>query len=157
MDAEAVTRYIRETFDGLDDVEASDDVFFFYDPDRSIDPARRLPFATIVTSDAYDQFSNLDRPAVYRLNFGLSQDTYVKLFGQPSPSSQDGTTSAVGDDFTALDRIMPHPVYRNMFWACVLNPSEATFDVVRPLLGEAYNVAIARTARGRKRQRPVES
>ena len=79
MELEAITQYIKDTFDGLDVVEASGDVYFFADPDGTSDPSRRLPFATIVTSDAYDQFSNLNRPSVFRLNIGLSRDTFRTL------------------------------------------------------------------------------
>ncbi len=41
-------------------------------------------------------------------------------------------------DFTQLDVIMPHPVYAWMAWACVLNPSEQTFEKLKPLIQEAY-------------------
>jgi hypothetical protein len=34
-----------------------------------------------------------------------------------------------------------------MSWLCVLNPSEATFEEVRPLLAEAYALAVNRRAR----------
>jgi len=33
---------------------------------------------------------------------------------------------------TALDQLMPHPVYGRMFWVCVLNPSDVTFQKVQP-------------------------
>ena len=149
MELEAITHYIKDTFDGLDVVEASGDVYFFADPDGTSDPSRRLPFATIVTSDAYDQFSNLDRPCVFRLNVGLSKDTFRTLFPAASPSNPDQQTDHL--DFSVLDRIMPHPVYGNMFWVCVLNPSDSTFAEVRPLLAEAYAVALARHHRSRRR------
>jgi hypothetical protein len=34
-----------------------------------------------------------------------------------------------------------------MFWVCVLNPSAATFEVVKPLLAEAYNLSVRKHAR----------
>ena len=55
-------------------------------------------------------------------------------------------TDAVGYDFTALDRMMPHPVYGKMYWVCVLNPSIATFERVQSLLAEAYDLAAKRLA-----------
>jgi hypothetical protein len=149
MENEAIVRYIKDTFEGLDVVEASGDVYFYTDPDGTSDPSRRLPFATIVASDAYDQFSDLNRPSVYRLNIGLSPDTFRSLFPSPSRSDEDDRPNHF--DFTALDRVMPHPVYRNMFWICVLNPSESTFAELRPLLAEAYEVARARHLRSRRR------
>ena len=57
-----------------------------------------------------------------------------------------------GYDFTALDQVMPHPVYGRMYWVCVLNPSDATFQKLRPLLTEAHDLAVRmhakRPARG---------
>jgi hypothetical protein len=149
MELEAITQYIKDTFAGLDVVEAAGDVYFFADPDGTSDPARRLPFATIVTSDAYDQFSDLDRPSVYRLNVGLSRETFRTLF----PSTPQSDEGDLNDrfDFTELNRVMPHPVYGNMFWVCVLSPSDSTFAEMRPLLAESYSVALARHQRSRRR------
>lgn len=48
-------------------------------------------------------------------------------------------------DFTALDRVMPHPVYGRMYWVCVLNPSDETLETkVSPLLTEAYELAVSK-------------
>lgn len=147
MDEESVIQYVTNTFDGVDIVEASGDRFFFYDPGGDLEPDRTLPFATLVTGDHYDTVSNLDRPGIYRLNIGISRDTYRNLFGPDLPRAGEDGTVDTGHDFTALDQIMPHPVYAPQFWVCVLNPSEATFALVRPLLAEAYDRAVSRHAR----------
>jgi predicted DNA-binding protein (MmcQ/YjbR family) len=34
-----------------------------------------------------------------------------------------------------------------MSWVCVLNPSAATFEAVRPLLAEAYELAVSKRAK----------
>jgi hypothetical protein len=73
---------------------------------------------------------------VFRLNVGVSRDTFIQLFGHPPT---EAATQAVGYDFAALDRLMPHPVYASQSWACVLNPSTETFESVKPLLTEAYS------------------
>ena len=151
MDQLEIVQYITNAFDGVEVVEASGDHYFFADPDGTSDPSRRLPFATIMTSDAYDQFSNLDRPSVFRLNVGVSRDTFRTLISSASTANQAGEEQQPGYDFTALDQILPHPVYGNMFWICVLNPSETTFATVRPLLAEAYAVALARHQKTRSR------
>jgi hypothetical protein len=141
MDEAALTRYITETFDGVDTVVASDNTFFFHQPDPSA-PDHRFPFATLMTNDDNDPFSDLNRPSVYRLNIGVSKQTYRALFGAP-PADGDG-----GYDFTALDKVMPHPVYGRQYWVCVLNPGPATFEAqVRPLLTEAYDLDVAKHAR----------
>ncbi len=48
-------------------------------------------------------------------------------------------------DFTTLDQLMPHPVYGRMYWVCVLNPTNETFETkVRSLLAEAYEMAVSK-------------
>jgi hypothetical protein len=141
MDQAELTRYITETFDNVDMVVGSDNIFFFHQPDPTA-PDHRFPFATLMTNDINDQFSDLNRPSVYRLNIGVSKQTYRTLFGA-SPADGDG-----GYDFTALDQIMPHPVYGRQYWVCVLNPNPATFATqVQPLLAEAYALDVAKRAR----------
>src|SRR5581483_7944837 len=106
------------------------DTFFFHAKDES-GSNYRFPFATLVTKDYgdFDKASHLDRPDVFRLNIGLSRETFRSLFG--------AETNEAGYDFTALDKLMPHPVYAPQFFACILNPSDATFQTtIRPLLKE---------------------
>lgn len=100
-----------------------------------------------MTADRYDQFSNLDREGVYRLNIGVSLATYRARFG-PEPFPHSPAES--GHDFTALDTVMPHPVYGSMFWLSVLHPSEETFAEVQPLIEEARAVALERAQRARR-------
>jgi hypothetical protein len=39
-----------------------------------------------------------------------------------------------------------------MYWVCVLNPSEATFTALQPLLAEAYQMGVDKvTRRGSRR------
>jgi hypothetical protein len=137
MDEASIICYIVDTFEGVETVTTSGNTFFFYGPDRM------FPFATLVTSDDYDQFSDLNRPSVFRLNIGISKQTFRSLFGLPpsqTSSSGEGEVADSGYDFTALDQVIPHPVYGRMYWVCVLNPGAETFqEVVRPLLAEAYD------------------
>ena len=150
MDPDAITYYITDTFAGVAVVDDSGNSFFFYDPGGPLPPDRRLPFATLVTGDNYDDFSNLNRPLVFRLNIGLSKETYQALFGAQTPPSGTHDEGERNDDFTALDQIMPHPVYARQHWVCVLNPSATTFQGVRPLLAEAYDRAVERQVRVRQ-------
>ncbi len=140
MDAASVRQYIAQAFAGVDVVDASGGSFFFYGPDH------KFPFATLITSDEYDQASNLSRSNVFRLNVGVSKQTFQSLFGPGStPSDEAGMRG--GYDFSALDRIMPHPLYGKMYWVCVLSPSAATFKKVQALLAEAYAMAVRKRAR----------
>jgi uncharacterized protein DUF6194 len=147
MDQGEIVRYIAKTFPGVD-VEAptdgvgADDTFFIYDPDRNFEPKQRFPFATIVTKDypGWDESSN--RPGIYRLNIGVSRETFRRLF----PAAE---ASAAQVDYAALDQLMPHPAYAAQSWLSVLNPSAETFASLQPLLDEAYNQAVKRiTAHG---------
>ena len=142
MDEAAIMKYVADTFDGTQTATVNGNSFFFYDPEQ------KFPFATLMTNDENDRASNLDRPSVFRLNIGVSKQTYRSLFGtQPLPS-YSYTTNTVDDntyDFTALDQLMPHPVYGRMYWVCILNPSFAMFGAtVQPLLAEAYTMAVSK-------------
>ncbi len=144
MDEQAVVAWIS-ALAGIEVVEDQGDHYFFA---GSTQPANnRLPFATVMTADRYDQYSRLDREGVYRLNIGVSPPTYRARFG-PEPFPTDAAEG--GHDFAALDTIMPHPVYSSMFWLCVLNPGEATFAEVQPLLEEARRVALERARRAHR-------
>lgn len=147
MDQEAIRRFIASTYDGVDvQVAAPDDgspeiawgdTFFICDPRHELEGPRRFPFATIVTKDygEFDNASNLDREGVFRLNIGVSKETFEGLF-KPDAAH----------DFTALDVLMPHPVYAQNHFVCVLNPSDETFAALRSLLDEAYSIGLKRAA-----------
>lgn len=123
MNEAAIIDYITGTFAGVETASLDGNMFFFCGAERM------FPFATLMTNDVNDQFSDLTRSGVFRLNIGVGKETFQALFGD----------AAREYDFTALDTIMPHPVYGRQRWVCVLNPSDATFAAtVRPLLAEAY-------------------
>lgn len=145
MDEAAIREFIAANYPGVDVQIASKengapemawgDTFFIHDPERNLEGSRRFPFATIVTKDYgdFDDKSKLGRPGVFRLNIGVSKETFRKLF----PDERD-------HDFTALDTLIPHPVYGVNHWVSVLNPSEETFARIKPLLDEAYETAVRR-------------
>ena len=141
-DADALTRYLLTTYEDVAVTKAMGYLFFFYGADR------KLPFVTIAVEDNdYDRISQLDRPGVFRLNIGVSKDTYRGLFGPPPTKLGEGGVVETGHDFTVLDQLMPHPVYAPQGWVCVLNPSAETLRQIEPLLAEAYKLAVGREAR----------
>lgn len=150
MNETEIIQYISDALKGVDVVVDSGTSFYFYNPDSNVPPDHRFPFVTLVTSDLYDQFSKLNRPSVFRLNIGIGKQTFRSLFGLPKHSEGGDSATESGDnysdyDFTALDQLMPHPVYGRMYWVCVLNPSKETFETkVRPLLSEAYELAVSK-------------
>jgi hypothetical protein len=135
MDESSIRGYIVQTCPDIGVVEGTGCTFFFTDPEQ------KFPFATLSTSDEDDRASDLARPGAFRLNIGVSKQTFAGLFGPPAAGGE------ARYDYTALDRIMPHPVYGKMYWVCVLNPSAETFETVRRLLAEAYEAGTRQRAR----------
>ncbi len=132
MDELSVTNYIATTFPEVESTIAFGYTMFFYRSDR------KISFATLISSDYdYDHISNLNRPGVFRLNIGVSKKTFQSLFGTDK-------VDISSYDFSALDVIMPHPDYAQQHYICVLSPSETTFEKVRALLAEAYEIAVRR-------------
>jgi len=132
IDEVFITSYITSTFENVETTINMGYTFFFYRDDHM------HAFATIAsTGNEYERISNLERPGIYRLNIGVSRDTFQAMFGK-------GKIDVSVYDFTALDIIMPHPDYSSQFFICVLSPSEATFEKIKPLLAEAYGVAMKR-------------
>lgn len=143
MNETEIIEYITGTFEGVDRFTGDDNHFFFYDPEKM------FPFATLMTNDLNDKFSNLDRPSIYRLNIGVGKETFKSLFGDTHIARWDEEWPAdTPYDFTALDVLMPHPVYGRQYWLSILNPSAETFEVaVKPLLAEAYERDVAKHTR----------
>lgn len=134
---ETIIDFILNDLGEVDHAQANGDHFFMVRPAVMPEVDRRMPLATIVSSDRYDDASDLDREGVYRLNIGLSKETFRTLFG-------DGTAEV---DHAALGTMMPHPVYGNSHWMCILNPGEDSWERLKPLLEEAYDVAAGRFRR----------
>jgi hypothetical protein len=127
-DPEAITTAILERWPETDVVHALGASFF------SVDPETHWPnFATIVTTDEHDEGapSRLDeRPGAFRLNIGVSRDTFERIAAEAGEAP----------DYAAVDVVFPHPVYAKQRWVSIINPTTATFDqAVMPLLEEAHD------------------
>src|SRR4051794_19032249 len=127
MDAASIRAYLFQTFHDITVIDAGESSYFFTDPEQM------HPFATLIASDEHDQFSDLNRAGVYRLNVGVSKQTFGNLFGGEQKEDHD---------YKVLDRLMPHPVYGKMYWVCVLNPGAETLETVKGLLAEAYEAGM---------------
>jgi hypothetical protein len=126
MTEDDITQHLIDMLGGGHFVVAGDNSFFFHGTDN------KLPFATLVTKDSdADSASNLNRPGVFRLDIRTGEQTFHALFGEQEQA---------GIDYTALDRLMPHPTETNTHWVSVINPSAKTFEAVEPLLVEARNL-----------------
>src|SRR5690349_9927033 len=106
----AIARYITETYPDTVVAEAMGATFF------SCNEQSWPNFATIATGDDFDDTSELKRDGVFRLNIGVTGATFERYI-----------RSSVEPDYTALDEVLPHPVYAAQHWLAILNPSEGTF------------------------------
>lgn len=134
LSPQEITQWIEATYPDTVTASALSATFF------SLDESHWPNFATIVTTDEHDRGepSKLSRPEVFRLNIAARKATFNRLVG-----------GIENPDYSALDRILPHPVYAKELWVCVLNPSRRTFEEnVKPLLAESYE----RLARARRRR-----
>ncbi|MEV0236618.1 DUF6194 family protein [Nonomuraea sp. NPDC050786] len=114
------------------------DTFFYYDPEGTLEARPRQPFATIVTKDydGFDTASDLNRPGVFRLNIAVGSSEFERLVGYPPKEHAEHHADT---DYTAADRVIPHPVYSRQGWISIVNPGEQA----RPLLAEAHARAVA--------------
>ncbi|CPY83807.1 Uncharacterised protein [Mycobacteroides abscessus] len=89
IDEGAVIEYIVTTFPDLQCEVVQGNWFFFRGADR------KVPAITLMSNDAFDTYSDLGRPSVYRLNIGVSSDTFDRLVsGRPAraPSTTPSPT-----------------------------------------------------------------
>ena len=107
MHESSITNYITQTFPDVETTTNLGYTFFFYREERI------HAFATIAsTGNEYEQVSKLDRPGVYRLNIGVSRETFRSLFGTKKINPGDY-------DFTILDRLLPTPIiHHNISFVC---------------------------------------
>jgi hypothetical protein len=107
--------------------------FFFYADNH------KLPFATLADSDnEYDNRSNLNRDGVFRVNAGVSAETFRQLFEIGHQSEPD---------YTVLNRFLPHPDYAAYHFICILCPTGENALQLQRYLEEAYAIARARYER----------
>jgi hypothetical protein len=120
----------------LDNVQREENFgysFFFVGDDH------RLGFVTLANSDNdYDSVSNLNREGVFRINIGVSRETFKSMFADVSPENVD---------YTVLDVFLPHPEYSKQHFICILNPSGENIEVTKQLIVEAHDIASARLER----------
>lgn len=130
-DAAAITRYITETYPDTVVTEAMGGTFF------SCNEQSWPNFATIATGDDFDDASDLGRDGVFRLNIGVTGATFRRLVGDVAEP-----------DYTALDTLIPHPLYAQQHWVSILNPTADTYvTIVQPLLKEAHGIVSTREAK----------
>ncbi|QSO52112.1 hypothetical protein JZ785_25770 [Alicyclobacillus curvatus] len=115
---------------GLPEVQREENFgysFFFVGTDH------RLPFFTIADSDnEYDDVSNLNREGVFRLNIGVSKETFRHLCGDVVDESVD---------YSMLNVFLPHPQYSRQHFVCILNPFDDNVEKTKQLIIESHAIA----------------
>src|SRR3954467_10171648 len=107
------------------------DLFFFGEEQMT-------PFVSIAGSDNdYDNVSNLNRDGIFRVNIGVSSETYKRLF----PKVPEKV------DYSQLNIFMPHPHYAAQNFICILNPSGPELEQNMAFIEEAYAIAKRRFER----------
>lgn len=90
------------------------------------------PFISLIEEDnEYDRLSNLNREGTFRLNIGVSRETFKSLFPE---KTEDW-------DYTELNQVMPHPEYASHHFVCVLNPTGDTLTQTLQFIDEAHALA----------------
>ena len=146
MTPDEILKYCLENLKESVLVESWGEKGIFYNPGHVL--KRGVYILTVKEKNGdNDKGSRLDRPRIYRVNLGVRKDTFVKLFGAVPKRPRAGGIVEMDYDFSAVDRILPHPVYAWMSWICVLNPSEDTFESLKPYIQEGYGYAKEKFAR----------
>lgn len=120
------------------------DHFFYFAPNGQV-PQGQQPYATIVTKNYPDDTSGeLDQPGRWRLNIHVGRSTFIEVVGA------DPRIDPVAVDFTAVDTVLPHPVYRRQGWISIINPGVRTQALTVSLLRKVHEAA-------RRRAKPQPS
>lgn len=141
MEIKEIIDRVLSNFDGVIPKGSWGETSLFYNPGKLL--PNGVYFCALKEKNGQnDKGSDLDREGVFRLSIGISPKSYENLFGpRPKRPAKSGIIDS-GHDFTALNQLMPHPIYGWMSWVQVLNPNEDVFEQIFPLIQEAYANAV---------------
>jgi hypothetical protein len=93
------------------------------------------------SDNEFDNASNLDREGVFRVNIGVSGETFKHLIRHAD--SED-------IDYSVLNVFLPHPDYARQNFVCILNPVGDNAEETKRLIVEAHSIAETRFQRKAK-------
>lgn len=141
-----ITAHLLTSFQGIREKRTWGERSFFYNPDGS--SPHGTYFVTIKEKNGdNDKASALDRPGIYRVNFGVGKMTFTSLFGSIPARPAKGGIIAGGYDFQRLNHLTPHPIYGWMCWVALICPDETMFETIKPLLRESHGLAAEKFAK----------
>ncbi|HBI0890800.1 TPA: hypothetical protein I2Z89_RS13800 [Staphylococcus aureus] len=95
----------------------------------------KLPFVSFADSDnEYDNVSNLDRNEIFRINIGVSKDSFNNLVNNQTNNI----------DYTITNTFLPHPHYSSQNYICILNPKNENIQKTKEFIKEAHLIASKR-------------
>lgn len=140
MKPDKILQYCLENLEDVVLIESWGEKGIFYNPQNVL--KRGIYILTVKEKDGEnDKSSYLNRDGIYRVNIGVRKSTFINMFAETPKRPAKGESVDMDYDFTLTDTILPHPVYAWMSWICVLNPSEITFEQLKPFIQEAYEYA----------------
>ena len=140
MDIKSILNWCLENLDDINIKQSWGETSVFYNPNNKFKNGTYI--LTIKQKDGEnDVSSRLNRENTYRLNLGVSKNTFINLFGEIPKRASAGNIVNMNYDFSEYDKIMPHPIYAWMKWICVLNPSKETFDNLKKYVYESYEIS----------------
>jgi len=143
VQVKSIIERIEKNFEGVVPKPSWGETSLFYNPGRLL--PNGVYFCTLKEKNGEnDKASELDREDVFRLSIGITKETFEKTFGKRPKRPSKGGIINTAHDFTALNELMPHPIYGWMSWVQVLNPCESTFEELLPLITEAYGNAVTK-------------
>jgi len=141
MEANHIIERIETEFSGIVPKTSWGETSLFYNPDFLL--PNGVYFCTVKEKNGdNDQASDLDREGIFRISFGISNESFVRLFGAKPKRPSKGGIVDTNHNFGKLDELMPHPIYGWMSWVQILNPSYSTFESIFPLIEEAHSRAV---------------
>ena len=140
MTADEIINYCLKNLKDVVLVKSWGEKGIFYNPENKL--KRGVYILTVKEKDGEnDSSSDLNRDGVYRVNLGVRKQTFIDKFKIVPTRPPKGGIVDMKFDFSAINEIMPHPVYGWMSWICCLNPSDKTFEQLKPLIAEAHAYA----------------
>ncbi len=110
MKPDGILEYCLKNLEGSILVESWGEKGIFYNPGHVLKRGEYI--LTVKEKDGdNDKGSDLDRPGIYRVNMGVRKGTFIKLFEAVPKRPGAGGIVEMDYDFSAVDQILPHPVY----------------------------------------------
>lgn len=158
MTIDGIVEYVQHSFPDVHDDFNWGERALFYNPGRQL--PKGIYFLTFKEKDGENDSASKISAGQYRLNVGISKRAFAERFGRIPVRPAAGGVVDSGHDFTQSNVVMPHPIYGWMCWVAVKNPTQETFESIKPLLAESHQIAAGKfkkriTVAARKAAQPI--